>query len=354
MQTATARIMSAVPIETIDWLLEPDNPAVSVLTRRTLLCEPDSADANALWARRNEYPPVARILEAQREDGSWDVPTRDYQKYGGSLWQIVFLGELWADGEDARVKRAAEYAFSRQKEDGGWNANANTRDDMPCLTANVGRGLARMGWAGDDRVRAALASIVEAYERLGYIGCPYMHAYTLNGYCHMTTPKVLMFLGEVRDMWPEGTQPLRDACVEALRDKEVHRSLPAEFAELFQSVVWPAPAKERAAARERFIAESQPLHYRDKPGWLRFGFPLSYNSDALEALASLMAVGETRRPEYEAALAAVSSAADEQMRWTMRTSFNGKMIASIEAKGKPSKWLTLRALQVLDWFAEKP
>jgi hypothetical protein len=33
----------------------------------------------------------------------------------------------------------------------------------------------------------------------------------------------------------------------------------------------------------------------------------------------------------------------------MRTSFNGKMLADVEKRGAPSKWLTLRALQVLDW-----
>ena len=69
-----------------------------------------------------------------------------------------------------------------------------------------------------------------------------------------------------------------------------------------------------------------------------------------EALASLMAVGEKRRAEYEPAIEVVRSAADPQMRWTMRTSFNGKMIGDVEKKGRPSKWLTLRALQVLEWF----
>ena len=38
------------------------------------------------------------------------------------------------------------------------------------------------------------------------------------------------------------------------------------------------------------------------------------------------------------------------MRWTLRNSLNGKMIADVETKGQPSKWLTLRALQVLDHF----
>ena len=41
--------------------------------------------------------------------------------------------------------------------------------------------------------------------------------------------------------------------------------------------------------------------------------------------------------------------ADKQMRWALKNTFNGKMLADVEAKGQPSKWLTLRALQVLEW-----
>ena len=61
-------------------------------------------------------------------------------------------------------------------------------------------------------------------------------------------------------------------------------------------------------------------------------------------------MGETRRPEYEPALEAVAAAADENSRWAMRNTLNGKMWADVETKGRPSKWLTLRALQVLDHF----
>lgn len=349
MAVSTKPIASQVPAETLEWLLEPENPVVAVLTRRTLLGDTDDPATEKLWARRRDYAPVAEILRQQREGGSWDELQRDYQKYGGSLWQIVFLGELWADGEDERVRRGADYAFSRQKPNGGWSANPKAAYEMPCLTANVGRGLARMGWSRDERIAAAVRSIAEGYEHLGFLGCSDMQPYTLNGYCHMLAPKVLLFLGEVPpELWPDGTVALKNACVEALRDKEVYRSLPEEFKQ-FQAEIWPLPAAERAAGRERFVAEHSPLTYDDKPGWMRFGFPLSYNSDALEALAALMGVGEKPRAEYEPAIEVVRSTADAQMRWTMRNSFNGKMRANVEAKGKPSKWLTLRALQVLEW-----
>ena len=339
-----------IPAETLDWLLEPENPAVAVLTRRSLLGMPDDAATSKLWARRNEYPPVAAILDAQLADGSWATPGRDYQKYGGSLWQIHLLGELWANGDDPRVQKGAGYAFSRQLPDGSWSAtNMRPSGSIACLTANVARALARMGWASDERVIAALASLVALYRDIGVIDCRWGREYQLNGYCHMLTPKELLFLGEVpRDAWPDGATELRDACFEKLRDKEIFRSLPVESRE-FNDVVWSAPSGERAGLRERFLAEHPELHYKEKPGWLRFGYPLSYNSDALEALWALMRVGESPRPEYEPAIELVREAADKQMRWKLRNSYNGKMIADVETKGEPSKWLTLRALQVLQW-----
>lgn len=347
-----ASILTRVPGSTLDWLLAEDNPAIAVLTRRTLLGEGEDAAAR-LWVRRNDYEPVARVLEAQLPDGNWAPPARDYAKYGGSLWQIHFLGELWADGTDARVRRGAEYAFARQLPDGSWScSNMRASGSVTCLTANVGRALARLGWASDARVVHALEYCVRLREELGAINCRPLSGYQLNGYCHMLTPKILMFLAEVpQALWPDGAEDLRDECIAALRDKQVFRCLP-EGAREFQEAIYRVPAAEWGASRERFLAEHGPLHYSDKPGWLRFGYPLSYNSDVLEAMWALAAVGETRRAEYEPALAVIEQAADAQMRWKLRNAFNGKMIASIETKGQPSKWLTLRALQVLERFAE--
>jgi hypothetical protein len=346
-------VIRDVPQATLDWLTEPNNPAVAVLTRRTLLDEPDSPDLEVLWASRNEYAPVAAILDAMQPDGSWDRPARDYQKYGGSLWQIVILGELYASGSCHRIQCAAEYAFSRQLDDGSWSAtNKRPAGAVPCLTANVARGLARMGWSRDERVIAALTNVAGIVRDHGFLACPPGgSATTLNGYCHMLAPKLLLLLGEVpRDLWPDGAVELRDECVRVLRDKQVFRCLPKgsrEFAELAYRA---KTDQERAIVRARFIAEHGPLEWGDKPGWRRFGYPLSYNSDVLEALLALAGVGEDRRPEYEAAIDLVRATADPQMRWTLKNTLNGKMIADVEVKGQPSKWLTLRALAVLRGF----
>ncbi|HEX9093513.1 MAG TPA: hypothetical protein VF902_05970 [Coriobacteriia bacterium] len=354
-----------MPQATLEWLQEPDNPAVAVLTRRTLFGLEDDHGTTALWKRRNDYAPVAAILDAIRDDGSWDVPSRDYQKYRGSLWQIHFLGELHASGDCHRVQRGAAYAFSRQLPDGSWSCNGRPAASIPCLTANVGRALARLGFEHDERVVGALRYCVDLHRAVGTLDCGSIYSqtddalkgggartFTLNGYCHMLAPKLLLFLSEVpRDLWPEGAESLRDECVAKLRDKHIFRCLPAEARE-FGDAVWSLPSGERGGLRERFLAEHPDLHYKEKPGWLRFGYPLSYNSDVLEALRALAAAGEARRLEYEPALEVVASAADARMRWKMRNSLNGKMFADIEVKGAPSKWLTLHALQVLAHFGE--
>lgn len=344
-----AALVERLPRETLEWLCEPDNPAVSVRFQRRFLGR-SGPELDALWARRNEYAPVAAILGAIRDDGTWVEPAHDYQKYRGNLWQIVFLGEMFADPADERMRRAIEYAFSRQIPRGSWGSKALESAAAVCLTANVGRSLARLGHAIDERIVSAMRWLVEQYDTLGYIGCRGVDAFSLNGYCHMCSPKYLLFLAAVPNTaWPNGALRIRDGSIAALCDKEVFRSLPAEFG-AFQEQVWPLPTRERAAARERFLAANEPLTYGDKPGWLRFGFPLHYNSDALEALAALAAVGEPARPEYQPAIAAVRDAFDEGMRLTMRTSLNGKMFADVEAKGRPSKWLTLRGLEVLAHF----
>ena len=43
----------------------------------------------------------------------------------------------------------------------------------------------------------------------------------------------------------------------------------------------------------------------------------------------------------------VISKQDEQGRWILEATFNGRFQVNIEQKGKPSKWVTLNALRAL-------
>jgi hypothetical protein len=92
--------------------------------------------------------------------------------------------------------------------------------------------------------------------------------------------------------------------------------------------------------------KSHDLERVSKPGWLKLGFPLMYQTDVLEILCALADVG-IRDERMEAALGILNSKRGADGRWKLENSFNGKMLVDIERKGAASKWITARALYAL-------
>jgi hypothetical protein len=86
-----------------------------------------------------------------------------------------------------------------------------------------------------------------------------------------------------------------------------------------------------------------------KPGWLKFGFPLMYQTDALEILGILAKLGY-RDERMQEAVDLVVSKQDAQGRWKLDSTFNGKNQVSIESKDQTSKWITLKALTALKHY----
>ena len=91
---------------------------------------------------------------------------------------------------------------------------------------------------------------------------------------------------------------------------------------------------------------SHDLSKKSKPGWLRLGFPLMYQTDILEILDILTRLG-VKDERMQDAMDIVVSKQDDQGRWILENTFNGRFITNIETKGKPSKWITLNAIRVL-------
>ncbi|MCK4472105.1 MAG: hypothetical protein KAW49_10005, partial [Anaerolineae bacterium] len=81
--------------------------------------------------------------------------------------------------------------------------------------------------------------------------------------------------------------------------------------------------------------------------WFKFGYPLGYVTDVLLNLEVLSEAGYAKDPRLNDAVELVLSKQDEQGRWKMEYSYNGKMWADVEVKRQPSKWVTLRAVWVL-------
>ena len=156
---------SVLKADPTGWLLESNNPPVRYFTLKDIL-ERAENDPEVRDARKSIMTAgiVPRILEQQNEDGSWGVPDDFYlgAKYKGTVWNIIVLAELGADGKDTRIRKAAEFilANSQDKQSGGFavlerftfhdvtpmaGRVANTQEDGPVLPARFGKGLLAPG-----------------------------------------------------------------------------------------------------------------------------------------------------------------------------------------------------------------
>ena len=126
------------------------------LTLTNLLgAAPDDPDVVAARAAIMTEGTVPRILATQLDDGHWEGRDRFYTgKYRGTVWQLVILAELVADGTDPRVRAACEailrdsqdresdaFSMARAKRDGGGLHS----QVIPCLTGNMVWSLIRLG-----------------------------------------------------------------------------------------------------------------------------------------------------------------------------------------------------------------
>ena len=101
--------------------------------------------------------------------------------------------------------------------------------------------------------------------------------------------------------------------------------------------------------KHHIYKRSHNLSKVSKPGWLRFGFPLMYQTDVLEILGILTSLG-CKDERMQDAVDLVLSKQDENGIWKLENTFNGRFQKSIEQKGENSKWITLNALKALKNF----
>ena len=333
----------------IDWLLEEDNPPVRYLTLRDLAGASAPALAKAR-ARLMEYEVTQKILK--HGDEFWDEPGKAYDKYRGSYWQLIFLGQFLADGKDKRIAGGA----GRILDDRKWRIEGSGQ----CLTANVLAALTRLGYGGHPTVQAERERLAEQIVRDRGIDCPAM-AYSLLPGCYMAQPKLLLCFSQVPAQERSvAVQSAIKLLVENLLAHQIHMYVPGNQ-QAWLAVLASNPGRAGLPAgqtvkqwisdqREAFLAKRGAGDPRAKAGWLKFGFPLHYNSDILEAAYALVEAGVPMSPALETPLRAIEAKMTPQGRWVMESSLNGKMWADVETKGKPSKWLTYFALRVLGHF----
>jgi hypothetical protein len=323
---------SVLNADPTDWLLERDNPSVRYFTMVDLLDIPeDDPDVRQAKQAIMKDGVVPLILAKQEEGGNWEPPHRFYTaKYRGTVWQLIILAELAADGDDERVQRTCEFVLeiSQDRGSGGFSMRGSLRNGgqpsgvIPCLTGNMVWSLMRLGFE-DPRVQRGINWIAR-YKRFDDAegepptGWPYDKWEMCWGRhtCSMGAIKALKALAEIP---PES------------RSSEVTTTI-ENGVEYF--------------LRHHVHKRSHNLDKVSKPGWRRFSFPRMWQTDVVEILRVLTRLGYYD-PRMQEAIDLVISKQDEQGRWKMNDTFNGSFQADIEVKGQPSKWVTLNTLRVL-------
>jgi hypothetical protein len=89
------------------------------------------------------------------------------------------------------------------------------------------------------------------------------------------------------------------------------------------------------------------------PSWLQFSFPTWWHYDVLRGLDYLRAAGLEPDERMAEAITVVEGNRDPEGRWPLQNVYEGEAYFQMdEGEGKPSRWNTLRAMRVLDWFKE--
>jgi hypothetical protein len=324
---------SMLKADQTNWLLEEDNPSVRYFALVDLF-EKSKEDPEVLKDKAEimQKGVVPKILARQNEEGYWEEAEKFYTaKYKGTVWQILILAQLGADGKDSRIKRACEFLLenSQDRESNGFSISISAKTGggrssgvIPCLTGNLVYSLIRLGYLQDVRVQKSI-NWITTYQRFDDginerpKGWPYDRFVMCWGKhsCHMGVVKTLKALAEI---------PIIQ------RNKEVKNTIEEGVEYLLQ---------------HHLYKKSHDLSKISKPGWLRLGFPLMYQDDILEILGILTQLGYHDQRMQEA-MDILISKQDEEGKWKLENTFNGRFQTNIEQKGKPSKWITLNALKV--------
>ena len=310
----------------LDWLLETDQPAIRHATLTDLLDRRPGdlkvQRARASLARRGWG---ADLLRSLHPSGLWEareprtlreyVDFLYYPKYRSSNWKALVLADLGLTSAHPKVERLAGQFFAYKLR---LSSPFNYFHEEVCAAGNTARILTRFGYAEDRRVRMLFEWLVEDQREDGGWNCSQGTPGTLDGWEALAAFAAL-------------PRPKRSGRI----DRAVERG--AEF------------YLERRLFREG----------KAYGPWLRFHYPNHYYYDILLGLDLLTALGYGGDRRLRPALDLLRQKRRPDGRWVLDRvhpdvegpsakdyTKRAKPLA-LEPPGRPSKWITLRALRVL-------
>jgi hypothetical protein len=298
-------------VTSLDWLLDGD-PAIRWQVLRDLAGAPP-AEVAAERARVAREGFGAQILARQDGDGRWGGGTF-FPRGTGTFDTLTLLSLLGPDPADPSVRRALAPVHEAAR----WDYDPTLRfwegEVEPCINGRV----VAIGSAFGQDVRGIVDRLLGEQMADGGWNCEQEN-------------------GSVRGSF--------DTTINVLEGL-----LAFERAQGGDATV--AAARERG---EEYLLERRLLHRlsdRSVPQerWRRLGFPYSWNYDVLRALDHFRAARPTPDPRLSEAIDLVAARRDSDGRWLLeRTDHDALTVDLGESVGRPSRFLTLRALRVLRW-----
>ncbi len=307
--------------ETIDWLLDAD-PAIRWQVLRDLTdASPD--EVAAVRARVQHEGWGAQLLALEGVDGLWDGGACFPASYSGGEpgqpWTATMhtLQTLQIFGLDPAAE-AVRRAIALIAEHGRWEHAGQRYFDgevEPCIN---GRTIAAGAYFAVD-VEPIVARILGERLADGGWNCEAENGSVRSSFD--TTINVLDGLVEY-ERATGGSTAVREA-----------RQGAQEY------------LLERALYRRKTTGEVAAA------GYLDFAFPYYWHYDLLRALDYFQQAGAEPDPRMAAAIEVVRSKQQPDGRWLLDHIHPGRVHFDIEGEvGQPSRWNTLRALRVLDWW----
>ena len=311
---------AAAPITVIDWLLDSD-PAI----RWQVLADVSDAPPDEVGAERARVEHEgwgARLLALEGADGLWDGGACFPASYAGGEpgqpWTPTMhsLQTLQIFGLDP-ASPAARRAIALVAEHGRWEHAGQRYFDgevEPCIN---GRTIETGAYYAVD-----VSPLVERIlgERLADGG---WNCEAENGSVRSSFDTTLTVL--------DGLIQYEHATGGSASVREARRS-GEEY------------LLERSLFRRKSTGEIV------NPAYLDFAFPYYWHYDVLRALDYFRRSGAEPDPRMAAAIEIVRSKRQPDGRWLLDRVHPGRVHFALESAGEPSRWNTLRALRVLDWW----
>ena len=322
----------------LPWLLDPAEPGVRYLALRDLMDAPTD-DSTLRQARADAHTsgPIGEVLSHMQPEGWWGKAGPGYgPKYFSTVWALILLAQLGATAEtDARIGRACTYYLDHALHPGGQiSAGMTPAGTFDCLQGNMLAALMLLG-CRDERLQSAYEWMARTVTGEGMTAKTDKHAarrYSAYkcGPCFACRANngLPCAWGGVKVMLAFSLLP------QAQRTPLIERAI-TEGAE-FLLAGNPAQA-------------NYPNGYADRPSenWWRFGFPVLYVTDLLQNVETLVRLGHAHDPRLAAALEIIRAKQDSAGRWLMEFPYGSRTWMGFGRRGKPNKWVTLRALRVL-------